>query len=271
MKNEAFELVEASGLTKMRELATRWLSRRSGVSPTSPVLLRIGFLLKGTTAVKTSKGTVENMVSKPYDVFETHKDGKPLTVITLNQRLGLNKMGDPLEHPERVKRCMGALLDALVDLSIPREKNKKGVPIRTRAHTEALNNAGWIKWDQTLTAGDAFSSSIAPEVDFAADAFEPPKPGRSFEGRTVYKAEIRDGQGNLITSLSCAKSLFDAYSDKASGLHISFIAVEAAAAAKADKIAKDAKKLHQAEKDEAEKQAILDKIAEDIELVNSGD
>jgi hypothetical protein len=268
---DSIELVEASSMTELRKRFTAWFSRRTGKTPNTPFMLKLGYLPKGTKSSKMDKGVEVDVVSKPFHIAETTKDGKPFNVVTLNERLGLNSLREPLASPEAIKRLSGPIVFALCDLSIPRELNKRGVPITTLEYKRAHETCGFTKWNHPNGLATALIDHISTEVTLPVDAFELPEPAKRDTGRKVYKAEIRDESSKVIATVVCPKSLYDAYRDKVSTLTMTLIAVDAAESAKANELAKQAERANDAKADEAAKVAMLSKLDEDIKAVIEGE
>ena len=268
-QTEPIELTEARGLTNLRNLCIRFWEARTGKKLEVASMLKIGFLAKGTKSVKMDKGVEADVVLKPFETHDVTNEGEPLKLIVLNERLGLTQTREPADHTTRIERCVGAIMFALADLTIARDLSKKGTPIRTREYTRALEVAGFLKWNHPLNHAKDFIQSVASKVTFPVEAFELTDPPKKDEGRKVYKAEIRDENAKLISSVICPKSLFEGYRDKVSKLTITLISVDAAASNKANDLAKQAESDEQIKMDEAAKAAALAKVAEDVESLEA--
>lgn len=271
------ELVEAAGLTILRERAVSWLRTRlfKGAKPDEntklaellnmPVLLRIGFLLTGTKTTKVTKDTEVDVVLKAFELSKSTKDGKPVNVITLNQRIGLDKSRNPLNHVERTERCFGAVCTALLELLIPREPNKAGNLTKTREFNEAAVELGFPYWNHPLEHAKLASKRISSDVVFPIDAFEIPKPPKKDEARTTFKVEFLTKDGKALRSVVVPKALYDTYRDKTDELVIRFVSVNPDIERMANKANKALTKAQAAEADEAAK------IAKQIERIEDAE
>ncbi len=276
--SDSDELIEAAGLTILRERAVAWIQRRlfKDTKPgentkcdeltSMPVLLRIGFLLTGTKTTKVTKDTEVDVVLKAFEISHSHKDGKPINVITLNQRIGLDKQRRTLDHTERVERCFGAVCTALLELLIPREPNKSGNLVKTKEFNEAAVQIGFPYWNAPLDHAKAASKHISHEVVFPIDAFEIPKPAKKDESRTTFKLVGRNKAGRAVVALVCSKSFTETYKGKLDELTFSLEEVNSTAERIASKASKALKKANDAEADKMAEAAKATQALEDAEM-----
>lgn len=270
------ELTEAAGLTDLREAITQLVSLRLGKTPTTPFMLKLGFLPKGTKSSKMTDGGEVDIVLKPFEVFETTKDTKAFNIVMLNERLGLSSTRVPLNSTEAVKRLIGPICYALTEMIYPPETNKRGARIIGTEQKRAYEALGFTKWYMPNGTLDAAHSAIAAKVTLPVDAFELPEAPKSDEERKTYKTTITNIKSKATYSLNCAKVLYDTERDglaklsevlKEHGYTICIEELRASSVSKANAAAKAAKRSGELDRSKAAEEARAAKRAEDTEAL----
>lgn len=267
----SLEVTEAAHLTKLRTKCETYFALRLGKldeqgkplgSPVGRIMLKIGFLPKSTTQVKTSEGLTSDLVSKSFHVADATAQGENIKLITINERVGLSKTGAKLSKGEALSRVVGAVFSGMCEIAHPRERNKAGRLVLPKEYAESLKQLGWSDWRTPAAHGDRLIESLSPKIDLPVDAFELPKPVGSDTARMAFKVELRNEEGKLVGTGNISKSLYEGYREKVDKLHVTFKAVDAGSAAKANKLAKAAGALETSTTSEADAQAMLDKAIE---------
>ena len=270
------ELVEAAGLTELRETCTELATLRLGKTPDTPFMLKLGFLPKGTKASKSVDGSEVDVVLKPYEIFETTKDAKPFNIIMLNERLGLSSTRAPLSNTEAVNRLIGPVCYGITEMIYPPEINKKGARIITAEHRRAHEALGFNKWYQPNGTLNSAHRSSCNMVTLPVDAFELPEPVKANEERMTYRLTITNIKSKVTYKLTSSKALYEnertvlstaSEALKELGLSIELIAVEASATAKADAAAKSAKRAGELDRSKEAEAARESKRTEDTEAL----
>lgn len=284
------ELVEANELTRLREACERFAQLRtfgplndtnSRKVAGTPWMLKLGNLPKGTTRTKLDKGVVSDMVAVPFSISETTKDGKPFNVVTLNERLGLEKtaiegrLPKPLDPTEATKRLIGPIMFAVSKMTFPNKLNKAG---KLAVDPEALNmlkGCGFNNWREPNGIAAAFIETISSEITMPVDAFEIVEPTKKSskseypiaefctktdEGLKVIRLSKKDA--TAILTKECNEAI-KAILSKGDEVVIRTRMVKRDEEAKANEIAKQAAATNDAEADEAAKAAALDKLDKD--------
>ncbi len=270
------ELVEAAGLTDLREACTELASLRLGKVPETPFMLKLGFLPKGTKASKMTDGSEVDVVLKPYEVFETTKDGEPFKIVMLNERLGLSSTRTPLSNDEAVNRLIGPVCYALTEMIYPPELNKRGARIISAEHRRAHEALGFNKWYMPNKTLDSAHRAICAAVTLPVDAFELPEPEKKDEERKVYRLTITNIKSKTTYKLTSSKALYEneranlsKLSEvlKEAGLTMTLEAVEASAQAKANAAAKAAKRAGEADRSKSAEESRQAKRDEDTKAL----
>jgi len=266
------ERVEGTQVSNLRRLCESYFSRMTSiwVNPADapegvevvnpPLMFKLAFLHKGTKGVKKLDGNIVDLVSKRHEWHESSVEGEPIDLLFLNERLGLSPLRTPLSNAEALRRYIGAIMHAMSERYIERRVSAKGVPINDTNFNNQLDRLGFRKWDIPSAHAEQFIALVSSKVNLPVESFEIAEPPKKDVERKVFKAEFRDEAGKVVGTATVSKSLYDAYRDKVSSLHISLIAADADALAKANKAAKAA------EKDGRTKESIEDKLTREAEL-----